>query len=1272
MVTLRTLLLVLLATALLVVPGRAAGQPSIATVFRGQPMELEEVRVSDEITVYYALRTVGDVTIEGDFVVFDRDSETRQLVLRNSHWREDVPETFPRLIGMDAAAAIVGGSVEWGQLYLISPESRVFPLDPTPTNPCWVLSAQRIDGGRWLPIVDAVSGEILGEGVPPPRAGFSLTGPQEFQPCMYSWWWWAENARYWFEAMGYPTEMIEWPTAAEVKGHIQSDLIALFYELAHGDSDVFQSGCSAEGGPIETTSSQVDLWITNYEKVPFTFLGSCYGMCETGPGFFSDAFRKGSRSGAVTIGYCHMSDPICADCWVYSDSWQDLLFEKLADHHAVGNAFDLADAAYPMCGGNDCMRIEGDRGLTLVPPLTRTEVSCRVPDDYATIQAAIDAAGPRSVVRVAGGTYNERIVLEPYTRLVGGYDPTFTERDPDLYPTIVDGGAAGDVVACASGDHFLVEGFTLRNGGPSGDGVDFSYASGTVRNCRITGCRKGVVFQYGSGYQSEDPPRVEYCDIWGNSESGVELALTTSVDGTVRYTVIRDNGGDGITADGSSVSILNSTVAGNGGDGVELLTTTGNVVRDNIIASNGAYGIRCVSVTPALSYNDVWDNTSGEYSGCSAGTGDISQDPIFCDAPGGDYSVHGSSPSLGAGSYGGDMGALGIGCPAGPQSLQIAQDGASLLLSWSAPPASRFDVDHYVVYRDTMGLPLTVVATVDAPETTFVDVTISPCELNTYQVSAVDGTPLEGARSNKVTGELCYAGPTGLDATFTYGANELSWSPGEGPIDYYVIERGITEAGMDSVGWAYASDSLYIDETLGGCPRDNYWYRVKPVYGTGWRGYPSSADWINPAPAPPSGFTAEWSGDDVVLNWSSNCESDLLRYFVYRDTLPFSDPLDLSLEIWFTQDTTYVDVDLDTTKTYFYRLACNDNMQLRSTYSEMVYLGHGDRLTVPSPYATIQAAIDAASPIDTVLVSPGVYPERITMKDGVVVRSSGGPSVTTITYGSGTIVTASAQGDLSLLEGFTIDGQGTASLGLDSWVSSIRVHGCVFEELTTGLQARGGGWTEIVGCTFSGNQNGMSVADSAAPFLSGNVFDGNTISGVYMNGDPGPEIGRGFDDANDFSNSGFVHVFNMGTAEVDADLNYWGTNCPDGSLFYGPVDWLPWTDAGHTGAYTSCTGVDEGEPIGRAYASLNYPNPFNPSTAISYTVPSVGTPVRLMIYDLTGRKVRTLVEEAHGPGEYTAVWRGRDDRGLPVSSGVYFYRIEIGDYTVDRKMVMLK
>jgi hypothetical protein len=49
-----------------------------------------------------------------------------------------------------------------------------------------------------------------------------------------------------------------------------------------------------------------------------------------------------------------------------------------------------------------------------------------------------------------------------------------------------------------------------------------------------------------------------------------------------------------------------------------------------------------------------------------------------------------------------------------------------------------------------------------------------------------------------------------------------------------------------------------------------------------------------------------------------------------------------------------------------------------------------------------------------------------------------------------------------------------------------------------------------------------------------------------------------------------------------------------------------------------------------------------------------------------------LVDEVKGAGEYLAVWRGRDDRGRELGSGVYFYRTEIGDYRVERKMVLLK
>jgi len=71
-------------------------------------------------------------------------------------------------------------------------------------------------------------------------------------------------------------------------------------------------------------------------------------------------------------------------------------------------------------------------------------------------------------------------------------------------------------------------------------------------------------------------------------------------------------------------------------------------------------------------------------------------------------------------------------------------------------------------------------------------------------------------------------------------------------------------------------------------------------------------------------------------------------------------------------------------------------------------------------------------------------------------------------------------------------------------------------------------------------------------------------------------------------------------------------------------------------------------------------------------VPDPGSSVRITVYDLAGRVVRTLVDDDLPGGNYVATWHGRDDRGRQMTSGVYFYRLEIGDYRVERKMVMLK
>ncbi len=141
-------------------------------------------------------------------------------------------------------------------------------------------------------------------------------------------------------------------------------------------------------------------------------------------------------------------------------------------------------------------------------------------------------------------------------------------------------------------------------------------------------------------------------------------------------------------------------------------------------------------------------------------------------------------------------------------------------------------------------------------------------------------------------------------------------------------------------------------------------------------------------------------------------------------------------------------------------------------------------------------------------------------------------------------------------------------------------------------------------------------------------------------------------------------------AVMRAEYNYWGDDCADPAWFYGAVDYIPWTDETHTAVYTEClSGVDGG---GRMIASYNYPNPFNPTTAISYTVPAPGAEVRLTIYDLAGRVVRTLVTGTEQGGEHVVVWHGRDDAGRSVGSGVYFYRLVVGDESIERKMVMLK
>jgi ligand-binding sensor domain-containing protein len=92
----------------------------------------------------------------------------------------------------------------------------------------------------------------------------------------------------------------------------------------------------------------------------------------------------------------------------------------------------------------------------------------------------------------------------------------------------------------------------------------------------------------------------------------------------------------------------------------------------------------------------------------------------------------------------------------------------------------------------------------------------------------------------------------------------------------------------------------------------------------------------------------------------------------------------------------------------------------------------------------------------------------------------------------------------------------------------------------------------------------------------------------------------------------------------------------------------------------------------RALAILgNRPNPFNPSTTIEFTLPEAGR-AELAVYDITGRKVRTLVSGFGKNGKYATVWDGRDDDGQPVASGIYLARLVAGKTAITRKMALVR
>ncbi len=198
---------------------------------------------------------------------------------------------------------------------------------------------------------------------------------------------------------------------------------------------------------------------------------------------------------------------------------------------------------------------------------------------------------------------------------------------------------------------------------------------------------------------------------------------------------------------------------------------------------------------------------------------------------------------------------------------------------------------------------------------------------------------------------------------------------------------------------------------------------------------------------------------------------------------------------------------------------------------------------------------------------------------------------------------------------------------------------------------------------FGNNFPVRIIENVPVELISFNAYDNNGtielnwITATETN-NKGFEIERKVSETNDWTDIGFVS--GKGTTTEKTNYSYTDSYSQDGKVYYRlkQVDF--------NGSYSFSNIVEISLSPDNFSLLQNYPNPFNPTTTIAYQTGEPGQ-VSLIVYDLTGREVVTLVNQKQNAGYHRI-----DFNALNIASGVYIYRLSTSNFTASRKLILLK